>query len=43
MGIAVCHFQKAAIELNYPVEIIENDPLLSITGWKYVLSWNIAS
>ena len=38
MGIALCHIQKAAEELNIVGEFSFTDPLLNAVPWKYVAS-----
>lgn len=42
MGIALCHFLKAAEELRWKGVFSYADPHLDSTGWSYILSWNLS-
>lgn len=39
MGIALCHFTKAAEELRWDGKFSYSDPRLHNMDWKYILSW----
>lgn len=41
MGIALCHFVKAAEELRMGGKPLYSDPRLENLKWKYILSWKI--
>ena len=41
MGIALCHFTKAAEELRLGGKLSYSDPHFENVKWKYVLSWKV--
>ncbi|MDA3809523.1 MAG: hypothetical protein PF518_04240 [Spirochaetaceae bacterium] len=41
MGIALCHFKKAAEELRLGGNLSYADPHFENVNWKYILSWKV--